>query len=607
MKVTSIEIANFKAIGERVVIPIKPITLIFGANSAGKSSVMQCLAMLAQSLAVTKNTWGTCLLGKGTLVDVGNYRNFIHAHDTSKSFECKFNFDMAVNSLFDSLLPYDLMATKDLSLNQSAQKFKNILADFMQIALSFRFHYDTSEKTTSLWQIGFFLDDALVFTFAPSDWDFRPNTDHIFWEAYWNVFKEEIYNKLYAYPRAVAEGKVSTVINGDHVVKRHPKEVTTLLQRGMASNPKSIFEIYSLMYPDEPFYQELTEQAIQGGNEIDLVFQLYTFEANEQENSDFEQNHLTEFAGFLPTKFAYMKHEEFLCEEFIESMHYDSGHMESNVDYFHPEQLMVLVATHVQYFLGSFSYLGPLRKGPDRFYVKEDASESSASAKVDDIAHLLAYDNDVVRRVNEELVNLHTGYNLKIEHLTDSDGIVSGVFLVQFVDQKTGVAASIKDVGFGFSQILPVIVRCCTARDATVLIEQPELHLHPALQAELGDMLIRSSTKRQLSQKEYQAMLTWFSASENQMPNNWVSQDNHFFIETHSEHLILRLLRRIREHGEGELPADLPPLSPDDLTVLYVQPGDNGAKVTHIPVTADGEFAVPWPGGFFAERAKELF
>ena len=80
-----------------------------------------------------------------------------------------------------------------------------------------------------------------------------------------------------------------------------------------------------------------------------------------------------------------------------------------------------------------------------------------------------------------------------------------------------------------------------------------------------------------------------------------------FFIETHSEHLILRLLRRIRENEEGDLPENVPPITPDDIAVLYVQPGTNGAQMTHIPVTMDGEFATPWPGGFFAERARELF
>jgi hypothetical protein len=41
--------------------------------------------------------------------------------------------------------------------------------------------------------------------------------------------------------------------------------------------------------------------------------------------------------------------------------------------------------------------------------------------------------------------------------------------------------------------------------------------------------------------------------------------------------------------------------------VLYVQPGDQGSEVIELPVTADGDFRVPWPGGFFAERVTEIF
>ena len=80
-----------------------------------------------------------------------------------------------------------------------------------------------------------------------------------------------------------------------------------------------------------------------------------------------------------------------------------------------------------------------------------------------------------------------------------------------------------------------------------------------------------------------------------------------FLIETHSEHLILRILRRIRETTDGELPADAMPITPEHLAVLYVQPGKEGSEVINIPVNEDGEFDRPWPQGFFAERAKELF
>ncbi|MCI0410456.1 MAG: DUF3696 domain-containing protein, partial [Acidobacteria bacterium] len=84
-------------------------------------------------------------------------------------------------------------------------------------------------------------------------------------------------------------------------------------------------------------------------------------------------------------------------------------------------------------------------------------------------------------------------------------------------------------------------------------------------------------------------------------------QRNAFLIETHSEHLLLRMLRRIRETTDGELPNGLPRVRPEDVSVLYVQPGREGAEVVHIPVTEEGEFERPWPEGFFAERARELF
>ena len=84
-------------------------------------------------------------------------------------------------------------------------------------------------------------------------------------------------------------------------------------------------------------------------------------------------------------------------------------------------------------------------------------------------------------------------------------------------------------------------------------------------------------------------------------------QKNTFILETHSEHLILRLLRRIRETAAGELPARKMPLRPEDIAVLYVKPGTEGSEVIALPVNAEGDFDAPWPDGFFAERSKELF
>jgi hypothetical protein len=148
------------------------------------------------------------------------------------------------------------------------------------------------------------------------------------------------------------------------------------------------------------------------------------------------------------------------------------------------------------------------------------------------------------------------------------------------VDKRSATSVSHRDVGIGISQVLPVLVSAFASKEKLIAIEQPEIHLHPALQAELGDVFIESA----LGERR-----------------------NTFLLETHSEHLILRILRRIRETAGGDLPEGATPITPDQVAVVYVQPGKNGAEVIHIPVNEDGEFERPWPEGFFAERARELF
>ena len=148
------------------------------------------------------------------------------------------------------------------------------------------------------------------------------------------------------------------------------------------------------------------------------------------------------------------------------------------------------------------------------------------------------------------------------------------------IDKNRNTPVSHRDVGIGVSQVLPVLVSAYASENELLAIEQPEIHLHPALQAELGDVFLESALG---------------------------DSGNTFLIETHSEHLILRILRRIRETTDGELPQGVPDVHPEHVAVLYVQPGREDTEVLHIPVTADGEFERPWPNGFFAERAEELF
>jgi len=151
---------------------------------------------------------------------------------------------------------------------------------------------------------------------------------------------------------------------------------------------------------------------------------------------------------------------------------------------------------------------------------------------------------------------------------------------LSIVSRSTGLPLAPADIGVGISQVLPLIVAAHTADRKTISIEQPELHIHPAMQVVLGDLAIDATRRRSLT----------------------------MLIETHSEHLVLRLLRRIRESASGELRDQNLALTPDDVSVLYIAAGADGLQVTKLPVDIEGEFLVRWPNknGFFGERLDEV-
>lgn len=145
------------------------------------------------------------------------------------------------------------------------------------------------------------------------------------------------------------------------------------------------------------------------------------------------------------------------------------------------------------------------------------------------------------------------------------------------------------EVGSGLGYVLPVLM--AMASSSAVFLQQPELHLHPALQAELADALIASLNESQ---------------GEDAEPSD--EGNTQLIAETHSEHLLLRLLRRISQGAEpGRLP-DFHSLGRDQLVVLYVDPRPDGTStVKHLRVSKEGDFIDRWPRGFFEERWQELF
>ena len=174
----------------------------------------------------------------------------------------------------------------------------------------------------------------------------------------------------------------------------------------------------------------------------------------------------------------------------------------------------------------------------------------------------------------------------ELSHLFREVTTIKKLFLV-----KSGVAklCDAQDLGEGITQVVPVIAACVrgSSQKCLVAIEQPELHLHPSVAAKLGDLLVSSmlqDSDRDVSSNQSQSL-----------------------IETHSEHLILRILRRIRQTTNDELPEEIPPVMPDDVCVLWVDNLGNGTTFQRLRIDDQGEFIDRWPQGFFSERAEELF
>jgi hypothetical protein len=256
--------------------------------------------------------------------------------------------------------------------------------------------------------------------------------------------------------------------------------------------------------------------------------------------------------------------------------------------------------------LKNIRYIGPIRKIPARDYTPPRYSDESRWA-----SGLAAW--DLLFKADPKLVadtsdwlsrkdKLNSGYSIRMYNYKklDMSGDLYKSLLSKGAKGKAAVASLIEqlpedkqllltdtrrnldvlpqDVGIGISQILPVVVGTLDKETSILMVEQPELHIHPGLQTTLGDLFISQIQK----------------------------EGKTFVIETHSEHLLLRLLRRIRETNDGELPEGIDGLTPEHVSVNYIELTEEGLRIRPMHISEDGDSLGEWPRGFFEERAKEL-
>lgn len=462
---TELRLSGFKSIDAQAQIPLRPLTLIYGRNSSGKSSILQSLLLLRQSEEEREISLN------GDLVNLGSFAGLVHGQDDSRKVTIGFSFASDVSLDSQPTVP-DPRSSRSIDLTLSSA------ADGREIEI---------ESVRS-----------------------GLGTRSFVWES----------------------------VEGDRTkLAMLAEEIVPLVD--LAYTADSVF-------PPRPRSSEAQGRRVRAGLRsagIDRV--------------------LVARDGIFPGAVSVETTEEVAHRTTTTSR---SGLVEAALRT--ATALTQAISLETANLLRRISYLGPMRQAPERM-----SSRTARPAGLDVPFFLL--DNTSEREeASQHLQRLGVAYELDAILISDQSDrrILGDVAAVVLTDQRSGVRLSPADVGFGISQVLPIVVEMSARAGSIIVVEQPEIHLHPAMQADLADLAIESVREG--------------------------GRANQLIIETHSENFMLRVQRRIRE---GALEAD-------QVAVIYVDQDHEGrAVVRELRLDATGEFIDEWPNGFFVERFDELF
>ena len=234
--------------------------------------------------------------------------------------------------------------------------------------------------------------------------------------------------------------------------------------------------------------------------------------------------------------------------------------------------LLSPVGDLVQWSLNHTFYLGPSRASPERYYIAGGETPQDVGLAGERAVDVLRMQSLLAESEAKELVEgigewvKRFGFSLEVGFSQASPT----VYEVQFVDPHTEIPVNIADVGFGASQVLPVIVQgFYSPPGSTFLIEQPEIHLHPKAQATLGDLLV------DLSKNHRQVI-----------------------VETHSEHIINRVQLRIADET----------IDRSNVAIYYFESTEQGTQIREVGLTEYGQYVnETLPKDFFDENYTETY
>lgn len=567
MALTAITIENFKGIGAPVTIPLAPITLLFGKNSAGKSTVLHALHYAREVLANGNPDPDTTEIG-GESVDLGGFRRLVHG--------------------------------------RQQHYWSDLGAQYETVRIRLEFDVD---------------DDGIPPVLV--DWPRDDGTSE--------PERVQLLNEIdLPISSSWVEFKCSCGENGKPYIGEYGVGINGEEFARIAGYGPSTARLQRVRFEEHPVFTSLKDY--EGGESLDEVYPALGEEEQEGQRRPLPTRKVLPLLdAVVPERNApFSPPDPPVSPLRRRAARNRAAHLAraSSLEEEHDEDYLLFWRLLAHALVGplgllleeleAMRYLGPIRYTPSRGYrpalTHQESRWSDGRAAWDALANAETQPDGSTPLIDETdkimRSGLNLGYGVKREMRIplDADGpIMAELALlermyeekdasyftqrvwgplnslpkepsVQLYDVRQKMPVDPPDIGVGVAQVLPVVVGAIAPSTKTspcrlFAVEQPELHIHPAVQCALGDVFIDAA------------------------------QDlgRMFLLETHSEHLVLRLLRRVREDNEGD------PVGPEMLSVVYVKVGKTGIEMTHLPVTEDGDFEDPWPDGFFDERDSELF
>lgn len=551
---TALHLGNFKAFADSQRIPIRPLTLIYGANSSGKSSIIHSFVLARHALETGELDVHRTNVG-GEAVDLGGFRQYVHRREVARRMEWSAEVDTALftGRMAELLAPVG-QVTVSFAVGMTLDDQDRPLPDASPEIHTYEIHADG--------------ESLLRFSRRR---DGRLHLDRLDYE-------HPVFRKI-----LMAIVETSTFVTS--IRPEDFEELNTAIDSlvpGILAKPGKLFpEGVSYVEKETDTEQGETGRPIQGSRSQSLTGAVRLFFSrvlNEVIQGIGEAvrgeilhlQYLGPLRSYPPRHLAFSQHHD---PNWVAGGGYAwdvvrrDGRVRSLVNGWlnSPDRLQTPYELMLRDLVGIDQLEGPILDGLE--ILNDEGLDFEHEIDEDGMGQSWP----VIKDPEAE--------TLKLQKLIRSSDIEKLNELI-LIDRRSNTMVSHRDVGIGVSQVLPVLVGAYAAKNQLIAIEQPEIHLHPALQSDLGDVFIQSALGE---------------------------GKNRFLVETHSEHILLRVMRRIRETTARELPEGVPPVHPEDVVALFVEPDGSRSIVHEMPINEKGDLMKPWPGGFFEEDFEELF